>query len=87
MAHLEIRYFPILVIIPRLFFGWEFYDLVSGFYGLFLELVSYGLLFKIRPGPYMETNGVYAALPPPDSLFYSLMSYFYFDKMSQFKPN
>ena len=50
MAHSEIRYFPIFVVIPRLFFGRGFYDLVSGFYGLFLELVPYGLLFKIRCG-------------------------------------
>jgi hypothetical protein len=49
MTHPGIRYFPILVVIPRLFFGWEFYNLVlflelmpygsSGTYGLFLELM------------------------------------------------
>jgi hypothetical protein len=44
MAHSEIRYFPIFVVISRLFFGRGFYDLVSGFYSLFLELVSYGLV-------------------------------------------
>lgn len=44
MAHSEIRYFPIFVVIPRLFFGRGFYDLVSGFYGFFLKLVSYGLI-------------------------------------------
>jgi hypothetical protein len=45
------------------------YGLVPGIYGLFLELVTYGLvpgtggcLFKIRPGPKMETNGVYVVL-------------------------
>jgi hypothetical protein len=67
MAHSEIRYFPTFVIIPRMFFGRGFYDLVSGFYGLSLELVPYGpipgtyglflklvlcgLLFEIRPDP------------------------------------
>ena len=67
MAHSEIRYFSIFVIIPRLFFGRGFYDLDSGFYGLSLELVPYSLvaktcgllprlvpyslLFEIRPGP------------------------------------
>jgi hypothetical protein len=45
MAHPEIRYFSIFVVIPRLFFERGFYDLVCGFYGLFLELVQYGLLF------------------------------------------
>ena len=44
MTHSEIRYFPILVVIPRLFFGRGFYDLVPGFYGLFPELVPYGLV-------------------------------------------
>lgn len=46
-----------------------FYDLVPGIYGLFLELVTYGLapgtgvfLFKIKPGPKMETNGVQGVL-------------------------
>jgi hypothetical protein len=39
------------VVIPRMFFGRGFYDLVSGFHGLFLELVPYGFLFEIRPGP------------------------------------
>ncbi len=34
------------MVIPRLFFAIRFYDLVSGFYVLFLELVPYGLLFK-----------------------------------------
>ena len=37
MAHSEMRHFPIFVVIPRLFFG-------RGFYGLFLELVSYDLV-------------------------------------------
>jgi hypothetical protein len=46
MAHSEIRDFLILVAIPRLFSGRGFYDIVSGFYSLFLELVPYGLLFK-----------------------------------------
>jgi hypothetical protein len=45
MAHPEISYFPTFVVIPR-----RFYDLVSGFYGLFWELVPC-LLFEIRPGP------------------------------------
>ena len=69
MAHPEIRYFSILVVISRLFYGRGFYDLISGISGLFLELVTYGLvpgtggcLFKIRPGPKMETNGVYVVL-------------------------
>ena len=30
-AHSEIRYFPIFVVIPRLFFGRGFYDLVLDF--------------------------------------------------------
>jgi hypothetical protein len=47
-AHSEIRYFPIFVVIPRLFFGRGFYDPVSGFYGLFLDLLPYGLV----PGTY-----------------------------------
>jgi hypothetical protein len=54
MAHPEVKYFPIPAVIPRLLSGTGFYDLVSGFYGfygLFLELVSYGLLFRMRPGP------------------------------------
>lgn len=49
--------------ISRLFFGREFSGLVPGIYGLFLELVTYGLvpgtggfLFEIRRGPKMETN-------------------------------
>jgi hypothetical protein len=29
---------------------------------LFLELMPYGLLFEIRPGPYMETNVIYVIL-------------------------
>lgn len=58
MAHSEIRYFPTFVVVPRLFFERGFYDLISGFYVLFPELVPYGLLSEIRPGPYMETNGV-----------------------------
>jgi hypothetical protein len=37
MAHSEISYFPISVVIPRLFFGKGF-SACSGFYGLFLEL-------------------------------------------------
>jgi hypothetical protein len=52
MAHPEIRYFSIPVVIPRLFYGRGFYGLVPGFYGLFLELVSYDLLLKIRPGSF-----------------------------------
>jgi hypothetical protein len=32
------------VVISRLFFGKEFYDLVPGTYGLFLEQVTYGLV-------------------------------------------
>jgi hypothetical protein len=51
MAHPEMRYFPILVIIPRLSYGRRLYDLTFGFSGLYLELVPYGLLFEIRPGP------------------------------------
>jgi hypothetical protein len=58
MAHSELRYFPIFVVSPRLFFGRGVCDLVSGFYGLslghvvlFLGIVPYGLLFEIRPGP------------------------------------
>jgi hypothetical protein len=48
MAHPEIRYFSILVVISRLFYGRGFYDLISGISGLFLELVTYGLV----PGIY-----------------------------------
>jgi hypothetical protein len=67
MAHSGIRYFPIPMVIPKLFFGRDFYVIVSGFYGLFLELLYYGLVsgtcglflelvphgfpFEIRPGP------------------------------------
>jgi hypothetical protein len=45
MGHPKIQYFSILVAIHSLFFGRGFYDLVSVFYGLLLELVPYGLLF------------------------------------------
>jgi hypothetical protein len=45
------------------------YDLVPGIGGLFLELVTYdlvpgtyGFLDEIRPGPKIETNGVYVIL-------------------------
>jgi hypothetical protein len=34
------------MIIPKLFFGRGFYDLVCGFYGMFLEIVSYGLVSR-----------------------------------------
>ena len=44
MAHSEIRYFPIFVVIPRLFFGRGFYDFMS----LFLELVSYDLVSRTK---------------------------------------
>jgi hypothetical protein len=50
MTHPGIRYFPISVVILSLFFRRGFYDLISGFYSVFLELVPYGLL-EIRPGP------------------------------------
>ena len=43
-VHPDIRYFPIFLVVTRLFFGREFYDLGSGCYGLFLELVSYDLV-------------------------------------------
>jgi hypothetical protein len=62
MIHPWIRYFPISVNISRLFFRKGFYDLILDFmvcfwswyllayffrtYGLFLELVTYGLLFQ-----------------------------------------
>jgi hypothetical protein len=39
MDHSEIKYFPIFVVIPRLFSGRKFYDLVLDFM-LFLDLVS-----------------------------------------------
>lgn len=44
MTHPGMRYFPIPVAIPRLFFGRGFCDLVSGFYDPFPDLVSYGLV-------------------------------------------
>lgn len=47
----------------------EFYDLISGIYGLFLKLVTYGLVpgtgdfpSEARPGPNMGTNRVYVIL-------------------------
>jgi hypothetical protein len=43
---LEIRYFSILVVMPRLSFRRRFYELLPGFYHLFLELVPFGLLFE-----------------------------------------
>jgi hypothetical protein len=43
---LEIRYFSILVVMPRLSFGRRFYELLPGFYHLFLELVPCDLLFE-----------------------------------------
>jgi hypothetical protein len=42
MAQSEI--FPHVAVIPRLLFGRGFYDLVSRFYGLFLELVPKAFL-------------------------------------------
>jgi hypothetical protein len=69
MGHPGIRYFPILVVIFRLFFGRGFYDLLSKFYGLFLELLLYGHLLEIRPGPYVGTNGVIVVFSP--LLFFS----------------
>ena len=56
IGHTERSYFPILVVISRLFFGWggvEFivfflelltYGLLPGIYSLFLELMTYGLV-------------------------------------------
>lgn len=84
MTHPEIRYFPILVVIPRLFYGRGFYDLISGIYGLFLELVAYslvpetgGFLCEIRPGPEMETDGVSVVLLPvaTSSVFFGFQSH------------
>jgi hypothetical protein len=43
---LEIRYFPILVVMPRLSFGRRFSEFFLVFYHLFLELVVPCLLFK-----------------------------------------
>jgi hypothetical protein len=54
-----ITYFPIFMVVPRLFFGLVsgtyclflelvFYDLVSGTYCLFLELVPYGFFFFLK---------------------------------------
>lgn len=69
MAYPKIRRFPILVVISRVLFGRGFYAFVPGIYGLFLEVLTYGLVpgtgdipFETRPGPKMETNGVYVIL-------------------------
>jgi hypothetical protein len=45
MAHFEIRYFLILVVSPRLFFGRGFYDLVLDF--MTIGLVYYDLVLGI----------------------------------------
>lgn len=49
MAHSELRYFPIFVIIPRLFFGKRFYDLS-------LELVTYGLFLELVPYAFFQNQ-------------------------------
>jgi hypothetical protein len=64
MAHSEIRYFPIFVVIPRLFFGRQvmivFWILWSVPRAGTLRLFFFSS--KIRPDPKMETNGVYVVL-------------------------
>jgi hypothetical protein len=59
MAHSEIRYFSIFVVIFRLFFGrgllWPCFWILWNIPGA----GTYGLLFKISSGPYMETNRIY----------------------------
>jgi hypothetical protein len=49
--------------------AWGIYDLISGMHGLFLELVTYGLVpgnggfsFEVRTGSNMGTNGIYVIL-------------------------